>query len=153
MVFPGSFSLEAVETVAQLTVEMLDSLVSKSLLSVLRAPGRELRYRLLDTLRGFGRERLRAGAEELELSRRRRRWLGECDELAERLGDAELVPAPVTTWAPAPCFAGRPSRPNSGSSAAPGCSKGWGGPRRREGARHPRRRAVPRGQPQAALSC
>ena len=70
-VFPGSFSLEAVETVAQLTVEMLDSLVSKSLLSVLRAPGRELRYRLLDTLRGFGRERLRAGAEELELSRRR----------------------------------------------------------------------------------
>lgn len=63
-VFAGSFSLAAAERVAGVDLDMLGGLVSKSLVFVLRTPGQELRYRLLETLRTFGREQLRASGEE-----------------------------------------------------------------------------------------
>ena len=64
-VFPGSFSLEAAAAVAGVDLDVLDSLVTKSLVSTVAAT--ELRYRLLDTLRSYARERLLAGGQEDEL--------------------------------------------------------------------------------------
>ena len=64
-VFPGSFSLEAAAAVAGVDLDVLDSLVTKSLVSTVVAT--ELRYRLLDTLRSYARERLLAGGQEDEL--------------------------------------------------------------------------------------
>ncbi|MDQ3648016.1 MAG: LuxR C-terminal-related transcriptional regulator [Actinomycetota bacterium] len=73
-VFPGSFSLEAAEAVAGVSLDVLDSLVTKSLVSTLAASGDELRYRLLDTLRSYARERLLATGQEDELRDRHLRF-------------------------------------------------------------------------------
>ena len=79
-VFTGSFGIEAAEGVcgiAPLTaadvLDLLGRLVDKSLLTVERH--RETaRYRLLGTIRQYGRERLSASGEEDALTRRHREW-------------------------------------------------------------------------------
>ncbi|MDQ3720937.1 MAG: LuxR C-terminal-related transcriptional regulator [Actinomycetota bacterium] len=73
-VFPGSFSLEAAEAAAGVDLDVLDSLVTKSLVSTLTVAGDELRYRLLDTLRSYARERLLATGQEDELRDRHLRF-------------------------------------------------------------------------------
>lgn len=69
-VFPGSFSLRAAEAVAGVDLDMLSGLVAKSLVSVVPASGEELRYRLLDALRSYARERLAGSEEEDDLRER-----------------------------------------------------------------------------------
>jgi predicted ATPase/DNA-binding CsgD family transcriptional regulator len=56
--FPGSFSLDAAEAVADVALDELDGLVAKSLLSTSRSSGPEIRYRMLDTVRALAREAL-----------------------------------------------------------------------------------------------
>ncbi len=80
--FPGSFSLDAAETVAGADLGQIDALVAKSLLTVVTGRGGELRYRMLDTLRAYGRELLASSPEEEEL---RRRHLGFFLSRAERV--------------------------------------------------------------------
>ncbi len=73
-VFPGSFSLEAAEATARVDLDTLDSLVTKSLVSTLAASEGQLRYRMLDTLRSYALERLRATGQEEELRERHLRF-------------------------------------------------------------------------------
>ena len=68
--FPGSFSLDAAEAVADVGLDMLSGLVAKSLVTVEPSSGGELRYRMLDTLRAYGRERLAGSGETDELCAR-----------------------------------------------------------------------------------
>jgi predicted ATPase len=89
-VFVGGFDLDAAETVcadaeleADTVVDVLARLVEKSLV-VASGAGRELRYRLLETVRLYGAERLEAAGEAPELSRRHALW---ALALAERHGD------------------------------------------------------------------
>jgi predicted ATPase/DNA-binding NarL/FixJ family response regulator len=83
-VFPGSFDVEAAEQVCgedgaegdggvprEQVLDLLSGLVEKSVL--LTQPGPErMRYRLPETIRAFGRERLAAAGEEMVLRRRHR---------------------------------------------------------------------------------
>ncbi len=62
--FPGSFSLDAAEAVASVTLEALDGLVQKSLVSIVRGSGAAIRYRMLDTIRACAREGLEASGEQ-----------------------------------------------------------------------------------------
>jgi predicted ATPase/DNA-binding CsgD family transcriptional regulator len=62
--FPGSFSLDAAGVVAGVDLDMLGGLVGKSLVTVVPSSGGEVRYRMLDTLRAFGHERLSASGDE-----------------------------------------------------------------------------------------
>ena len=69
-VFAGGFTLEAAENVCAGVdidsfdvIDIVDSLVSKSLLTVLR-DGDRIRYSVLETIRAFGAERLSAAEEE-----------------------------------------------------------------------------------------
>lgn len=69
-VFAGGWSLEAAEGVAvandadaEAVLEHLGQLVRKSLVVVEREPGRAARFRLLDTVRQYSSERLRAAGE------------------------------------------------------------------------------------------
>jgi predicted ATPase/DNA-binding CsgD family transcriptional regulator len=62
-VFPGSFSLEAAEAVAGVDLDMLAGLVGKSLVTVMPRTEGEVRYRMLDTLRAFARDRLSASGD------------------------------------------------------------------------------------------
>ena len=86
-VFAGGFDLDAAHGVCgepgtdeEDTVELLTGLVDKSMVSALRGATRS-RYRLLETLRAYGRERLReAGVEDLV----GRRHCGYFTGLAER---------------------------------------------------------------------
>ncbi|MER5642584.1 AAA family ATPase [Kitasatospora sp. NPDC002227] len=79
-VFAGAFDLEAAEYVcagdglpADQVLELLGELVGKSV--VLReATGHEVRFRLLDTLREYGGQWLRATGEERRLRGRHRDW-------------------------------------------------------------------------------
>ncbi len=68
--FPASFSLDAAEAVAEITLDELDGLVAKSLVSITRSSGADIRYRLLDTVRAFARERLDVSDEEDRLRAR-----------------------------------------------------------------------------------
>ena len=90
--FAGGWTLEAAETVCSAApimrsevLDLLAQLVEKSLV-VLDAPGDDpstgLRYRLLETIRQYGLEKLLV-ADELEDTRRRH--LAHCGELAERI--------------------------------------------------------------------
>ena len=72
-VFMGGFSLEAAEQVCDATVAELEALVDQSL--VLAEPhGRDMRYRLLETVREYGLERLAKAGEEDTLRGRHRDW-------------------------------------------------------------------------------
>ncbi len=75
-VFAGSFSLEAAETVCEGgdvdefdVIDTLDSLVSKSLLTVNRSED-GVRYGMLETIRAFGAQRLAESAEAEEIKRK-----------------------------------------------------------------------------------
>ncbi len=68
--FPGTFSLGAAEAVAEMTLDELDGLVAKSLVSIARSSGADIRYRLLDAVRAFARERLHVFGEEDRLRAR-----------------------------------------------------------------------------------
>jgi predicted ATPase/DNA-binding CsgD family transcriptional regulator len=75
-VFAGSFGLEAAEDVCSgaglergRIVELVGSLVGKSILTMVRG-GRRGRYRLLETLRLYGAQRLAEAGEDADLARR-----------------------------------------------------------------------------------
>ena len=86
-IFPATFSLEAAEAVAETDVDILAALINQSLVHVLVEPGGELRYRLLDTLRSFARERLdELPACEEELHGRHLRFLTSLAEAAYESG-------------------------------------------------------------------
>ena len=74
-VFAGGFDLDAAHAVCGSpgsteddTLDLLGSLVDKSLVTLLGTPGRT-RYRVLETLRADGRERVRAAGGDADLSR------------------------------------------------------------------------------------
>jgi predicted ATPase/DNA-binding CsgD family transcriptional regulator len=82
-VFAGSFSLEAAEDVCsgaglerERIVDLVASLVGKSILTMGHA-SRRGRYRLLETLRLYGAQRLAEAGEEVELARRHAAWYAE----------------------------------------------------------------------------
>ena len=71
-VFAGSWTLEAAETICKgeeieqpEILELFSSLVNKSMVAANQFPGREMRYSMLETIRQYGRERLREAGEEL----------------------------------------------------------------------------------------
>ncbi len=69
-VFAGTFCLDAVEAVCpDQGLDLLSALVDKSLV-VMETTGSEARYRLLETLRQYARDKLVAAGEESDLRRR-----------------------------------------------------------------------------------
>ncbi|QBJ97480.1 LuxR family transcriptional regulator [Rhodococcus sp. ABRD24] len=78
-VFAGSFELDAIEGVVADEptdgdlLDLVTSLVDKSIL-IREEADATVRYRMLDTLREYGRERLREDGEPTLLSRRHRDW-------------------------------------------------------------------------------
>ncbi|MFI7445808.1 ATP-binding protein [Nonomuraea indica] len=89
-VFAGSFSLEAAEDVCsgngiarEQIVDLVIGLVDKSVL-ISEGYGRTVRYRLLETIRQYGRDRLRESGDEVWVRRRHRDWYRELAMDAER---------------------------------------------------------------------
>ncbi|HXT38012.1 MAG TPA: tetratricopeptide repeat protein, partial [Chloroflexota bacterium] len=85
-VFAGGWTLEASEAICAgdgleswTVLDALDSLVNRSLVQVDEAEEGAGRYRLLETVRQYGWERLRAGGEDAKLRDRHLNW---CLELA-----------------------------------------------------------------------
>ncbi len=75
-VFPADFSLDAVEHVAafgDVDIDVLFALVDKSVVTRADRGGRT-RYRLLDTLAWYGRDKLQETGEEPIVRRRHREW-------------------------------------------------------------------------------
>ncbi|MFI9534362.1 protein kinase [Nocardia fusca] len=77
-VFAGSFGLDAAEQVCGMDpssniLDALDSLVGKSVL-IRQECDAVVRFRILETLREYGRERLRESGEYQDLCRRHRDW-------------------------------------------------------------------------------
>jgi predicted ATPase/DNA-binding XRE family transcriptional regulator len=90
-VFAGGFTLEWAESVCAgdglVEDEVLDvllRLVDKSLVAAEEGEGGELRYRLLETLRAYGQERLAAGGGTAALQARHARYYLALAERAER---------------------------------------------------------------------
>ncbi len=80
-VFRGGCTLDAAEAVCSADLDTLQSLVDKSLV---RVRDRE-RFWMLETIRGYARERLReSGDEEAELRQRHAEWYVELAERADR---------------------------------------------------------------------
>ena len=101
-VFAGGWTLEAAESVcvggSVDTAGMLDlltSLVDKSLV-IAEPHGGETRYRLLETVRQYGRERLEESGETAEIRARHRDWYLEFAKLAE----PKLRTAEQDAWIP-----------------------------------------------------
>lgn len=72
-VFVGDFSVDAAAAVADTGAAFLDdlaALVAKSMVTTTPGPGGDRRYRLLDSLRQYGLEALRAAGAEAETRRR-----------------------------------------------------------------------------------
>lgn len=99
-VFVGSFTLDAAEEVGaadgserQRVLELLSRLVDRSLVQVEEA-GSESRYRLLETIRQYGRDRLAESGQEAAV---RMRHLDFYVALAER-AEPELEGAGLMTW-------------------------------------------------------
>ncbi|WP_052664896.1 LuxR C-terminal-related transcriptional regulator [Nitriliruptor alkaliphilus] len=90
-VFAGSFDLAAVEGVcadaelpAESMVELLDRLVAQSLVAI-EPGGQQVRFRLLETIRQYGRERLTEHGQVVALQRRHRdHYLALAERTAER---------------------------------------------------------------------
>jgi DNA-binding CsgD family transcriptional regulator/tetratricopeptide (TPR) repeat protein len=81
--FAGSFGLEAAEDVCsdgglerERIVDLVGSLIAKSILTMAHA-SRRGRYRLLETLRLYGAQRLAEAGEDVELARRHAAWYAE----------------------------------------------------------------------------
>jgi non-specific serine/threonine protein kinase len=77
-VFAGSFPLDAVEAICadeytEDVLELLVRLVDKSLV-IVDATSTDVRYRMLETIRTYGRDRLREVGEHLEWTRRHLAW-------------------------------------------------------------------------------
>ena len=66
-VFPGSFSLAAGEAVAEAELDVLEGLVTQSLVMVVPRGEHEPRYRMLDALRSYAGEQLESAGGEDEL--------------------------------------------------------------------------------------
>jgi predicted ATPase/DNA-binding CsgD family transcriptional regulator len=87
-VFAGSFSLEAAEACAgepgeaDVVLDVLSSLIDKSLVLVERRSG-EARYRLLETIRQYGQDKLQEFAEAAQARRTHRDWYARLAEQAE----------------------------------------------------------------------
>ncbi|MFF0492133.1 ATP-binding protein [Nocardia sp. NPDC004068] len=98
-VFTGSFDLEAAEFVCggrgvdpADVIDVIDALVDKSVLE--RDGTEDARYRMLETLREFGQERLHAAADDTRVARRHRDWF---DRLTAR-ADAEWIGPAQSSW-------------------------------------------------------
>lgn len=98
-VFVGGLDLEAAEAVCsgdgiarEEIVDLVIALVDKSVL-IREEHSSGVRYRLLETIRQYGRERLAASGEEVALQRRHRDW---CQTLAIRAEQAWFGPEQVT---------------------------------------------------------
>src|SRR2546430_1060006 len=96
-VFAGTFSLDAVEAICPDAgvLDVLSSLVDKSLV-VMETVGGEARYRLLETLRQYGHDRLTAADEVVDLRRRHAQFFTELVAARERetfggAGERELT--------------------------------------------------------------
>jgi non-specific serine/threonine protein kinase len=88
-VFAGSFSLEAAEAIcagepgeAYDVLAVLSSLIDKSLVQVEERRG-EARYRLLETVRQYGQDKLQEFAEAAKVRRTHRDWYARLAEQAE----------------------------------------------------------------------
>jgi non-specific serine/threonine protein kinase len=88
-VFAGSFSLEAAEAIcagepgeAYDVLDVLSSLIDKSLVLMEQRRG-EARYRLLETVRQYGQDKLQECAEAAKLRRKHRDWYARLAEQAE----------------------------------------------------------------------
>jgi DNA-binding CsgD family transcriptional regulator len=100
-VFAGGFELDPAEAVCsgdglprQAVLELVASLVEKSLVTRVEG-GLGARYRMLETIRDFGRERLRESGEQPALQRRHRDWyLG----LARQVNVHSLGPSQAEWW-------------------------------------------------------
>ncbi|MBN6050950.1 tetratricopeptide repeat protein [Nonomuraea sp. RK-328] len=100
-VFSGSVDLEAAEHVcsgdgiaAEEIVDVVIGLVEKSIL-LREEHGPMVRFRLMETIRQYGRDRLRESGEEAELRRRHRAWYV---DLATRMHHEWFSPAQVTWY-------------------------------------------------------
>jgi len=100
-VFVGTFSLDAIEQVCtgedlprETVMDTVTGLVDKSILTKEEHSG-HVRYRLLDTLAHYGRERLQESGEQQSLARRHRDW---CLHLCEQV-DAESFGPDLLLWA------------------------------------------------------
>jgi predicted ATPase/DNA-binding CsgD family transcriptional regulator len=100
-IFAGGWTLEAAEAVCagddlapEDIIELLVQLVNKSLVLV-EDHGGEQRYRLLETLRQYGGEKLRAAGEESTLRDRHLAW---CVALAQRVYSALWGPEQVALF-------------------------------------------------------
>lgn len=86
-VFAGSFELDAAEAICQTTdspadfIDTLAQLVDKSIL-IHEQSGPVVRYRMLDTLRDYGRSKLHARGEDTALRRLHRNWYQHLTEQA-----------------------------------------------------------------------
>jgi predicted ATPase/class 3 adenylate cyclase len=90
VVFAGGWTLEAAEAIcaggdveSSQVLDLLAGLVDRSLALVEEVSGGAIRYRLLETVRLYGRERLRASREEERTRTRHRDWFLVLAEQAE----------------------------------------------------------------------
>jgi len=89
-VFVGGWTLEAAEAVcgeviqAQEVIDLLTSLVDKSLVEVAEVRGGEARYRMLETMRQYGQERLRQAGQLAAVQQCHARYFAELAEKAEQ---------------------------------------------------------------------
>jgi predicted ATPase/DNA-binding CsgD family transcriptional regulator len=86
-VFAGGFDLDAAEQVCAGhgdLIELLDALVGKSVLIPEQTARGRMRYRMLDTLRRYGQDKLRASGDEAELGRAHADHYLQQAELAQR---------------------------------------------------------------------
>jgi predicted ATPase/DNA-binding CsgD family transcriptional regulator len=128
-VFAGTFALNAAVAVTSAggrpkAADLLGRLVDKSL--VVHQRGTPGRWRLLDTMRAFATDRLRAGGEEARARERHRAWFAaHATDLDQRIGgqwrdELDAIGRDLRAWhsaatsnhRPAPTLAtsGRPSR-------------------------------------------
>ena len=99
-VFAGGWTLEGCEAVcggdgveASDVLDLLTQLISKSL-ALMETPGDQVRYRMLETVREYGAERLVEANESAAIRTRHRDWyLGMAEQAEAALGGADQV-----TW-------------------------------------------------------
>ena len=94
-VFSGGWSLETAESLAENpgeTLDMLTSLANKSMIVVDRPPGQAARYRMLETLRQYGQEKLaESGVKSATHSRHRDFFLALAESAEPELKGHEQI--------------------------------------------------------------